>query len=47
MLTNLYIKHNTKGKTFEDFTKDMDRDTFMSAQQALEYGLIDRIVEKM
>ena len=47
MLTNLYVKHNTKGKTFEDFTKDMDRDTFMSAQQALEYGLIDRIVEKM
>ena len=47
MLTELYVKHNTKGKTFDDFTKDMDRDTFMSAQEALDYGLIDRIVEKM
>jgi len=47
MLTELYVKHNTKGKTYEDFEKDMDRDTFMSASEALEYGLIDRIVEKM
>ena len=47
MLTELYVKHNTKGKTYADFEKDMDRDTFMSAQEALDYGLIDRIVEKM
>ena len=47
MLTDLYVKHNTKGKTYKDFEKDMDRDTFMSAQEALEYGLVDRIVEKM
>ena len=47
MLTELYVKHNTKGKTYKDFEKDMDRDTFMSAQEALEYGLVDRIVEKM
>ena len=47
MLTELYVKHNTKGKTYKDFEKDMDRDTFMSASEALEYGLIDRIVEKM
>ena len=47
MLTELYVKHNTKGKTYEDFEKDMDRDTFMSAQEALDYGLIDKIVEKM
>jgi ATP-dependent Clp protease protease subunit len=46
MLTNLYVKHNTAGKTFEDFERDMDRDTFMSAQEALEYGLIDSIVDK-
>ena len=44
-LTELYVKHNTAGKTFEDFERDMDRDTFMSAQAALEYGLCDRIVE--
>jgi len=44
-LTELYVKHNTAGKTFEDFEQDMDRDTFMSAQEALDYGLVDKIVE--
>jgi ATP-dependent Clp protease protease subunit len=46
MLTKLYVKHNTKGKTYEEFERDMDRDTFMSAEEALEYGLIDKIIEK-
>ena len=46
MLTELYVKHNTKGKTYEEFEKDMDRDTFMSAQQALDYGLIDKIIDR-
>jgi ATP-dependent Clp protease protease subunit len=45
-LTEIYVKHNSKGKTFEDFAKDMERDKFMSAEEALEYGLIDKIVEK-
>ena len=45
-LTELYVKHNTKGKTYEDFDRDMDRDKFMSAEQALDYGLVDKIVEK-
>jgi len=44
-LTELYVKHNTAGKTFEDFERDMDRDTFMSADEALKFGLCDRIVE--
>lgn len=46
MLTELYVKHNSKGKTYADFERDMDRDTFMSAQEALDYGLIDEIVTK-
>jgi len=46
ILTKLYVKHNTKGKTYAEFERDMDRDTFMSAQEALEYGLIDKIIEK-
>jgi ATP-dependent Clp protease protease subunit len=46
MLTELYVKHNSTGKTFEDFDKDMDRDTFMSAEEALAYGLVDEIIEK-
>jgi len=45
MLTELYVKHNTAGKTYEDFERDMDRDTFMSSEEALAYGLIDKIVE--
>ena len=45
-LTELYVKHNTKGKTYEEFEHDMDRDKFMSAEESLEYGLIDKIIEK-
>jgi ATP-dependent Clp protease protease subunit len=46
MLTDLYVAHNSKGKTYAELERDMDRDTFMSAQEALDYGLIDKIVEK-
>lgn len=46
MLTELYVQHNTAGKTYEDFERDMDRDTFMSAQEAVEYGLADKIISK-
>ena len=46
MLTELYVKHNTKGKTYADFERDMDRDTFMTAQEAVDYGLADRVIEK-
>lgn len=45
-LTEIYVNHNSKGKTYQDFERDMDRDKFMSAQEALEYGLIDEIVTK-
>lgn len=45
-LTNIYVKHNSKGKTFEELAKDMERDFFMSAQQALEYGLVDQVLDK-
>jgi len=46
MLTELYVKHNTAGKTYAEFERDMDRDTFMSAEEALVYGLVDQVVEK-
>ena len=45
-LTNIYVKHNSKGKTYEELAKDMERDFFMSAQAALEYGLVDKVLEK-
>jgi len=45
-LTTIYEKHNSKGKTFDELAADMERDKFMSAEEALEYGLIDEIKEK-
>lgn len=46
VLTEIYVKHNSAGKTFEAFTADMERDNFMSAQEAVDYGLADKILEK-
>ncbi|KAL7489327.1 hypothetical protein ACHAW6_014935, partial [Cyclotella cf. meneghiniana] len=34
------------GQTTDQITKDLDRDNFMSAYEALEYGLIDRVLER-
>ena len=44
VLTEIYVRHNSAGKTFEQFTADMERDNFMSAQEALDYGLVDKII---
>ena len=45
-LTQIYVDHNSKGKTFEELSKDMERDNFMSAQEAVDYGLADEIITK-
>lgn len=45
-LTEIYVKHNSAGKTYEEFERDMDRDYFMSAQEAQSYGLVDQVVER-
>jgi ATP-dependent Clp protease, protease subunit len=45
-LTELYVKHNTAGKTYDELFGDMKFDTFLSAQQAVEYGLADQVIEK-
>ena len=45
-LTELYVKHNTKGKTFEEMSEVMKFDTFLSAQEAVDFGLADEIIEK-
>jgi len=45
-LTQIYVDHNSKGKTFEQFHSAMERDNFMSAQEALDFGLIDEIITK-
>lgn len=45
-LTEIYVTHNSKGKTYEEFEVGMDRDNFLSAQEAIDWGLADEIVEK-
>jgi ATP-dependent Clp protease protease subunit len=45
-LTEIYVRHNTAGKTFEQFSADMERDFFMSAEEAVAYGLADRVISK-
>jgi ATP-dependent Clp protease protease subunit len=34
------------GQTIETIAKDTDRDNFMSADQARDYGLIDKVIDK-
>lgn len=41
---NELLAANT-GRTLEEVTYDTDRDNFMSAEEALEYGLIDQIIQ--
>ena len=43
-LNGIYEKHS--GKTIKQIQKIMDRDTFMKAEDAKNFGLIDQVVEK-
>lgn len=45
-MTELYVKHNSKGTTFEQFTTLLDRDKWLTAPMALDLGLADKIIEK-
>ena len=45
-LTQIYVNHNSAEKTFDELSHDMERDFFMSATEAVAYGLADRIVER-
>ena len=44
-LNRLYVKHT--GRTLDSLEKDMDRDKWLTPQEALEYGLIDSVLEKI
>lgn len=44
VLTNIYVKHT--GKSFDVLKTDMERDNFMTAQQSVDYGLADKVIEK-
>ncbi|XP_023328881.1 ATP-dependent Clp protease proteolytic subunit, mitochondrial [Eurytemora carolleeae] len=42
-LNNIYVKHT--GQTYDMIESSLERDKFMNPQQALEFGLIDKILE--
>lgn len=44
VLTNIYVRHT--GKSFDVLKADMERDNFMTAQQSVDYGLADKIIER-
>ena len=45
-LTELYIKHNTVGKKYEEMYETMKFDTFLSADEAVKWGLADKVINK-
>jgi ATP-dependent Clp protease, protease subunit len=45
-LTELYVKHNTAGKTYNEMFETMKFDTFLSATEAVEWGLADQVLDK-
>ena len=45
-LTEIYTTHNTGGRTFEQLSADMERDFFMSAAEAVAYGLADKVISR-
>lgn len=45
-LTQLYVDHNTAGKSYDELFETMKFDTFLTAEQAVEHGFADRVVNK-
>ena len=43
-ITSLYAKHC--GRSYEDVERALDRDRFMTAEEALDWGLIDRVLDR-
>ena len=44
-LTDTYVTHNAVGKTYEEFFNAMERDNYMTSQEAKEFGIIDSVPE--
>jgi len=42
-MNNLYVKYT--GQTLEDVESAMDRDTFLEADEAMKFGLVDKVFE--
>ena len=45
-LTELYVRHNTAKKTYEELYEVMKFDTFLSADEAVTFGLADKVIAK-
>ena len=43
-LNEVYVEHT--GQDYEMIEKTLDRDHFMTAQEAMDFGLIDKVLEK-
>lgn len=43
-LTDIYVKHNSQGKSYEEISRDLERDYFLSASEAVAYGLADQVL---
>ena len=43
-LTELYVKHNSSGKTYEELFETMKFDTFLRAEDAVAWGLADKVM---
>lgn len=46
-LTSRYELHNSKGKTYDELMADLKYDRFLGAQEAIDYGLADEIVDSV
>ena len=44
VLTDIYVQHT--GKSFDQLKADMERDNFMTAEQAVAYGLADKVIDR-
>jgi ATP-dependent Clp protease protease subunit len=45
-LTELYVRHNSAGKTYDELFATMKFDTFLSSEEAVAYGLADAVMSK-
>ena len=43
-LNNIYVRHT--GQPYETIERTLDRDTFLTAEQAMEYGIVDKVYER-
>jgi ATP-dependent Clp protease protease subunit len=43
-LNNIYVRHT--GQPYEVIERTLDRDTFQTAEQAMQFGIVDKVYER-